>query len=63
MQLDWEIVVTYCIEKLVVVGALLAAMRCLLDGNIVFFEECPYQIRHLLVSDAMRITDPRLIPL
>jgi hypothetical protein len=48
-----------CIEKLVVVGALLAAMRCLLDGNIVFFEECPYQIRHLLVSDAMRMTDPQ----
>jgi hypothetical protein len=33
----------------------LAAMRCLLDGNIVLFEECPYQIRHLLVSDAMRL--------
>jgi ribonuclease HI len=61
IQFEWEIVISHSYREANSCADALASMGCLLDGNTVYFEECPAQIRHLLVSDAMGFTTPRLI--
>jgi ribonuclease HI len=63
MQLEWDITISHSYREANYCADALANMGCFIDGNTVFFEECPDQIRHLLVSDAMGYTTPRLVSL
>jgi ribonuclease HI len=48
IQLEWEIVISHSYREANFCADALASMGCLLDGNTMYFEECPSQMNHLI---------------
>jgi len=58
---DYKIVVKhYCREVNLCVDAL-DNFRCTLTGEIIFYDTCPAQFSHLLTTDLIKFSIPRLI--
>ncbi|MCH98228.1 ribonuclease H protein [Trifolium medium] len=63
MSLASEVKISHSYRETNKCADALTNIGCSSVGNTVFYEDCPDQIRHLIVDDAMGITTPRLIPM
>ncbi|GAU43826.1 hypothetical protein TSUD_399190 [Trifolium subterraneum] len=61
LELNWKVTVEHSYRKANTCADALANIGCSLDYNIIFYDNPPTQLRHLLEADALRITTPRLI--
>jgi ribonuclease HI len=59
----WEVKIAHSYREANSCADALANIGCSLHLNIVYFDECPSQIRHLIFADSRGITSPRLIPM
>jgi ribonuclease HI len=60
LELDWEVKIAHAYRSNKCADAL-TNIGCQLDRQIVFYEECPPQMRELVQADVMGITIPRMI--
>jgi hypothetical protein len=63
MELDWEAKIAHAYRETNKCADALTNIGCQLGREIVFYEECPPQLRELVQADAMGITIPRMISL
>jgi ribonuclease HI len=61
LELNWKVTVVHSYREANTLADALANIGCSLDYNIIFYDNPPTQLRHLLEADALGITTPRLI--
>jgi ribonuclease HI len=62
LELDWEVNIAHAYRESNKCADALANIGCQLGREIVFYEECPPQMRELVQADVMGIIIPRMIP-
>ncbi|GAU12737.1 hypothetical protein TSUD_122290 [Trifolium subterraneum] len=63
LEQEWEVKIAHSYREANSCADALANIGCSLHLNIVYFDECPDQVKHLISADSRGITSPRFIPL
>jgi hypothetical protein len=61
LALDWNVEISHKYRGANKCTGTLANIGCSLDRDVVFFVECPLEIRHILLDDELGHSFPRLI--
>jgi ribonuclease HI len=61
LALDWIVEISHEYREANKCADALANIGCSLDRDMVFFVECPLEIRHILLDDELGHSSPRLI--
>ncbi|KAK2394949.1 hypothetical protein QL285_056723 [Trifolium repens] len=63
IDLEWEVHISHAYRESNKCADALANIGCTLENETTYYENCPSQIRELLLADVLGITTPRLISL
>jgi hypothetical protein len=61
LALEWEVKVSYVYRESNRCANALANIRCSLNYNIMFYVDCPYEIKDIMSADVLGITIPKMI--
>ncbi|GAU14017.1 hypothetical protein TSUD_168420 [Trifolium subterraneum] len=62
IDLDCEVNIVHAYRESNQCADALASIGCTLDKEIIYYNDCPLEIKELLLADVMGITTPRMIP-
>jgi hypothetical protein len=61
IDLDWEVNVQHVYRESNQCVNALANISCNMLTDVCFFESCPSQISHLMITDMLRIASPKVV--
>ncbi|GAU30840.1 hypothetical protein TSUD_267600 [Trifolium subterraneum] len=61
LKMDWNVIIVHEYREANKCADALTNIGCNLEREVIYYEDCPEEIRNILVADEMGITTPRLI--
>jgi hypothetical protein len=61
LEQDWNVKIMHEYREANKVADALASIKCSLDHDLIFYDNCPLEIRHIYVSDEVGNSTPRMI--